>query len=93
MPNAYNAKWKMTHISKIDQNNRNDKYYCMLCRSEVRPRSISEENKMLPHFYHLDRGKCTGESLIHKINKDILFTETNNFEVSINGIKKRYPVW
>jgi len=90
MPSAYNENDKLTHISKINSDNRDDKYYCMLCHSEVRPRSINEDNKMLPHFYHLDRSQCTGESVIHRINKDMLFVEEKSFIINIGNKEERH---
>ena len=42
-----------------------DTYYCPLCNSEVIPKALKENSKVTEHFAHLDKSKCTPESMIH----------------------------
>lgn len=39
-------------------------YTCPICNSEVIPKAL-ESKQVTPHFAHIDRSKCTGESFIH----------------------------
>lgn len=50
-------------ITILNSNNANT-YTCPICNSEVIPKAL-ESKKVTPHFAHIDRSKCTGESFIH----------------------------
>ncbi len=60
---AKNSKGEIKTIDEVKYHD--DKYYCPLCNSEVIPKALRENSKVAEHFAHLDRSKCTPESMIH----------------------------
>ena len=59
------------NISKIDEENRRDKYECIMCGSEVIPvavnnKTISGDNaKVTPYFKHKNANNCGAENFKH----------------------------
>lgn len=75
------------NISQITDDNRNDKYECIVCGSEVIPvvpngKTIAGENaKVTPHFKHLNADKCGQESFLHFWTKTELIKIGDKFKV------------
>lgn len=74
----------------------NGKYYCPLCGSEVIPKAI-ESLEVSPHFAHIDRSKCTSETIIHWWLKnemfkhnDKIFIDDNKIYIDTIDIEKEY---
>lgn len=61
---AKNEKGKIITIDEIDENNKNDKYYCPVCGSELIPKAINSKY-ITQHFAHVDASKCNNETMIH----------------------------
>jgi len=59
------------NISQIDEENRYEKYECIVCGSDVIPVAVKgkiiggENAKVTPHFKHLNADKCGTESFTH----------------------------
>lgn len=60
---ARNIKGDIKIINEVENNK--DKYFCPLCNSEVIPKAIKDNAKVTSHFAHLDKSKCTSETMIH----------------------------
>ena len=60
---ARNSKGNIKIINEVKNNK--DTYFCPLCNSEVIPKAIKNDAKVAPHFAHIDKSKCTSESMIH----------------------------
>lgn len=58
-------------------------YYCPDCNQIVHIRAL-ESKTVTPHFYHLVKGDCNGESAIHKYWKSTLF--------NVGDVVNIYPV-
>lgn len=56
------------------------KYYCPLCGSEVIPKAL-DSNMVSPHFAHINREACSGESIVHYWVKNQLIKVDDVFEV------------
>ena len=59
------------------------KYYCPLCGSEVIPKAL-DSNMVSPHFAHINREACSGESIFHYWVKNQLIKVDDIFEVVTN---------
>ena len=55
-------------------------YTCPICNSEVIPKAL-ESKQVTPHFAHIDRSKCTGESFIHFWMKHGFIERGNTFTI------------
>mgnify|MGYP001018311653 FL=1 len=77
---AKNSKGEIKTIDEIQYHD--DKYYCPLCGSEVIPKAIKEDSKVTAHFAHLDRSKCTPESMIHWWYKNKFIQSGDKFIVT-----------
>jgi len=59
------------NISQIDEENRYEKYECIVCGSDVIPVAVKgkiiggDNAKVTPHFKHLNADKCGTESFTH----------------------------
>ncbi|MBE7896246.1 hypothetical protein G7L40_19900 [Paenibacillus polymyxa] len=51
-------------IDEINNGNLNEKYYCPICGSELKPKATHSE-KVSAHFAHFDISKCNSESMVH----------------------------
>lgn len=82
------AKDKDNNIVTIDKINKEEvnTYTCPLCGSEVLPRAIDSEH-MSPHFYHIDKSKCSGESIVHWWVKNELIKCGEKIEVITNKVE------
>ncbi|MDC6267338.1 competence protein CoiA family protein [Lysinibacillus fusiformis] len=62
--NLWFARDNHGEIITILNSNITNTYTCPICNNEVIPKAL-ESNQVTPHFAHIDRSKCTGESFIH----------------------------
>jgi len=62
--NLWFARDNHGEITTIINSNNENTYTCPICNSEVIPKAL-ESKQITPHFAHIDRNKCTGESFIH----------------------------
>ncbi|MEK4121990.1 competence protein CoiA family protein [Lysinibacillus sp. FSL K6-0102] len=62
--NLWFARNNHGEIITILNSNITNTYTCPICNSEVIPKAL-ESKQVTPHFAHIDRSKCTGESFIH----------------------------
>lgn len=58
---ARNESGEIVTIDEVDKTE-NEKYYCALCGGELIPR---QGEIMSWHFAHMDKSKCSGESMAH----------------------------
>lgn len=77
---AKNSKGVIKTIDEVKYHD--DKYYCPLCNSEVIPKALRENSKVAEHFAHLDRSKCTPESMIHWWYKNKFIQSGDKFIVT-----------
>lgn len=87
---AKNANDEIVTIDKINEQNKHDKYYCPICGSEVIPKAIKEDAVMTPHFAHIDRSKCDGESMIHFWIKNKLIKQGDKFNIKLDNEVQEY---
>src|SRR5574344_253081 len=87
---AKNANYEIVTIDKINEENKHDKYYCPICGSEVIPKAIKEYSLMTPHFAHIDRSKCDGESMIHFWIKNKLIKQGDKFNIKLDSTVQKY---
>ena len=70
---AKNEENNLISIEEIDENNKQEAYYCINCSNPLRPRAITS-TKVIPHFYHPNQNsehKCNAESYLHKLAKSL----------------------
>jgi hypothetical protein len=75
------------NISEVNEDNRYDKYECIVCGSEVIP--VAPDNKVVngdsakvtPHFKHAKDSKCGSESFIHFWTKTEFLKVGDKFKV------------
>lgn len=79
---AKDFKGNVITVDKI-KNNYNEGYFCPLCGSEVIPKAL-ESTKVSPHFAHLNREACGGESVVHWWVKNELIKKDDVFEIITN---------
>ena len=77
-------------IDKIGENN-SHKYYCPICNSDVIPKATKSNSKVSAHFAHIDRSKCSSESMIHWWFKHKFLVKGDEFSVKTD-ITKKYIV-
>ena len=82
LPVAMKKDGSYIHIRDIDETNKNDLYYCPCCKGIVKPRSLKEENKMQPHFYHSEGNNCDSETIYHWLYKNWLFNQGSKFIIN-----------
>lgn len=80
------------HIDDVDKDNNDKEYICLACGTSVKPRSLNIDNKMQPHFYHLNASECRNESIYHKMYKKYLFKEGKDFILVWDEVKNKYSV-
>lgn len=78
---AKNSKDDIILITEINEQNRNEKYICPVCGSEVVPKAIGEDCVVSRHFAHSDKSKCSSESQIHFFFKHKLIEIGDKFKV------------
>lgn len=83
---AKNESGEIITIDKINEDYKG-KYYCPLCGSEIIPKAL-HSTEVSPHFAHIDRSKCSGESIIHYWVKNQLIKKDDVFEVVTNDLKQ-----
>ena len=83
---AKNENNELVTIDKLNDNYEG-KYHCPLCGSEVIPKAVNS-NKISPHFAHLDRESCSGETLVHWWVKNQLIKEGDVVEIITNETKQ-----
>ena len=76
---AKNENGEIVTIDKIDKDYEG-KYYCPLCGSEVIPKATSSK-MVTPHFAHIDRSRCSGESIVHYWTKNELVKKDDVIEI------------
>ena len=81
---AKNSKGEIKTIDEAKYHD--DKYYCPLCNSEVIPKALKEGSKVTAHFAHLDRSKCTPESMIHWWYKNKFIQIGDEFSITTDKI-------
>lgn len=74
-------------IDTITDKNKNNKYYCPICGSEVYPKL---GNKLSHHFAHIDKSKCTGETMIHFWIKNEIIKVGDKFKIKYGEDIKEY---
>lgn len=62
--NLWFARDNHGEIATILNSNIENTYTCPICNSEVIPKAL-QSKQITPHFAHIDRNKCTGESFVH----------------------------
>jgi len=62
--NLWFARDENNEITTIIKSNNENTYTCPICNSKVIPKAL-DSKQVTPHFAHIDRNKCTGESFIH----------------------------
>ncbi|CAG7839932.1 hypothetical protein CLOHAE12215_01348 [Clostridium haemolyticum] len=82
---AKNENNKIVTINEIKKENKN-KYYCPLCNSEVIPRQ-GEINSWC--FAHIDKSKCSSESMYHFWIKNKLLQQGDRFRIK-SDVEKEY---
>ena len=70
-------------IESILTSNKENKYTCPICKSEVIPKSTKSKS-ITPHFAHIDKSKCSSESIIHWWYKNKFIEIGESFTVSTN---------
>lgn len=85
--NLWFAKDENNEIITIDKASKNNKYYCPICGGEVIPKALNSD-MISPHFAHIDRESCEGESIIHWWTKNNLLKEGDVFSVFTNEEKQ-----
>lgn len=75
---------KIVTINEVDKENK-DKYYCPLCNSEVIPRQ-GEINSWC--FAHIDKSKCSSESMYHFWVKNKLLQKGDKFKIQTDKEKE-----
>lgn len=78
--NLWFSKDENKKIITIDKANKNNKYICPICGGEVIPKALKSD-MISPHFAHIDRESCEGESIIHWWTKNNLLKEGDVFSV------------
>ena len=78
--NLWFAKDENNKIITIDKASKNNKYTCPICGGEVIPKALNSD-MVSPHFAHIDRESCEGESIIHWWTKNNLLKEGDVFSV------------
>lgn len=73
-------------IDKINEEYKG-KYYCPLCGSEVIPKAINSK-QVSPHFAHLNREACSGESVVHWWVKNELIKIDDVIEITTDKTKQ-----
>ena len=71
---------KIITIDKTTKDNKNEKYTCPMCGSELKPKLGDIKNH---HFAHVDKSKCTNESMIHFWVKNELLKIGESFIVNV----------
>ena len=74
------AKDMNGRIITIDKANKNNKYICPICGSEVIPKAL-DSDKVTEHFAHIDRSECGGETIVHWWTKNNLLKAGDVFSV------------
>ncbi|MDD3171722.1 MAG: hypothetical protein PHO86_05320 [Bacilli bacterium] len=82
MPIAINKDRKVTTIFDAVQN---ENYYCPVCGSDVIPKAIGENCIVTPHFAHIDKSKCSSESVLHFWFKNQLLVKGDKFIVKTDN--------
>lgn len=85
--NLWFAKDENNKIIMIDKANKNNKYLCPICGGEVIPKALTSDI-VTPHFAHIDRESCNGESIIHWWTKNNLLKEGDVFSIFTNEEKQ-----
>lgn len=85
--NLWFAKDENNKIITIDKANKNNKYTCPICGGEVIPKALNSD-MISPHFAHIDRESCEGESIIHWWTKNNLLKEGDVFSIFTNEEKQ-----
>lgn len=85
--NLWFAKDENNKIITIDKANKNNKYTCPICGGEVIPKALNSD-MVSPHFAHIDRESCEGESIIHWWTKNNLLKSGDVFSVFTNEEKQ-----
>lgn len=82
---AKNKDNKIVTINEVDKENK-DKYYCPLCNSEV----LARQGKINSWcFAHIDKSKCSSESMYHFWIKNKLLQKGDRFKIQTD-IEKEY---
>ncbi|EKS4345232.1 hypothetical protein QB607_003236 [Clostridium botulinum] len=76
---------KIVTINEVDKENK-EKYYCPLCNSEIIPRQ-GEVNSWC--FAHIDKSKCSSESMYHFWIKNKLLQKGDKFKIQTD-IEREY---
>lgn len=84
------AKDNNGDVVLIEDAKKGEKYFCPICMSEVIPRGINENSQVSPHYAHIDKSKCTSESIIHWWVKNEFIKRDESFVVNINGANFEY---
>lgn len=78
------ARNEKEEIVSIIETAYREKYYCPLCGSEVIPKA-KQSAKVTPHFAHLNRNECKGESIIHWWFKNKFIDVGDSFVVTTDS--------
>lgn len=77
---AQTDKGAIIHISKVNESNRHNKYYCISCGCELEP-ALGFKNA---HYFRHKTNACSYESYLHKLAKKMLklkFDTSDKFEI------------
>lgn len=62
--NLWFARDEQNEIVGIYNANKDNKYHCPICNSDVIPKAL-DSKKVSPHFAHIDMSKCNSETMLH----------------------------
>jgi len=91
---ANNEDGNIEIIYDLKEEDRNRKYSCPVCGSEVKPVCVDyktkdgETAKISPHFSHFDSTKCNSESRIHYWTKNEFLKAGDKFSVYTYELKE-----
>ncbi|MFJ3388782.1 hypothetical protein [Lysinibacillus sp. NPDC086135] len=79
--NLWFARDNHGEITTILNSNNENTYTCPICNSEVIPKAL-ESKQITPHFAHIDRNKCSNESMLHFWFKHKFIEQGDTFTIT-----------
>lgn len=86
--NLWFARDSSGKIIEILSVSNNDEYFCPICNSKVIPKALKSKS-ITPHFAHVDKEKCSNESMLHFWFKH-KFIESGDIFTIISDKKQNY---
>lgn len=82
---AKNKDNNIVTVDKVNEDNRNEDYFCPICMNKIIPR-LGE--KVTHHFAHIDASKCTNESFVHFWVKNKMLSVGDDFTIRLTEDNK-----